>query len=254
MKNIIKALGIRFQIQENEKERIQFQKEFFLDRSSFQVQCGPFKGLTYPFANSLGSAFFPKILGSYECELWPVLEEFRKRGYELVFDVGCAEGFFAAGLAYLLKPKKVFAFDIDPLSQNCVENLAKANDVDEVVEYVLGNFELGKAQSLETRNLVFMDVEGAENQLFNGVNPSHFTNSDFLIECHVWENPNFAQELMEMFDATHTGRVISSWDKERKRHLFSGQISHYSRVIQDLWLEEGRRMTTDWLVLMAKNG
>jgi hypothetical protein len=39
------------------------------------VSGGPFKGMLYPSAQAYGSALLPKLLGSYESELHPALEE-----------------------------------------------------------------------------------------------------------------------------------------------------------------------------------
>ena len=56
------------------------------------VANGPFKGMRYAAAQSVGSALLPKLLGSYESELHGALEEMFVRKYTTVVDIGCAEG------------------------------------------------------------------------------------------------------------------------------------------------------------------
>jgi hypothetical protein len=59
------------------------------------VANGPFKGLRYPSVHTFGSALFPKLLGSYESELHPVLGGMMGNGYTTVVDIGCGEGYCA---------------------------------------------------------------------------------------------------------------------------------------------------------------
>src|SRR6478672_6897407 len=63
------------------------------------VQHGPFKGMKYPGVNSVGSALIPKLLGSYERELHPLIDSICAGQYDQVVDIGCAEGYYAVGLA-----------------------------------------------------------------------------------------------------------------------------------------------------------
>jgi hypothetical protein len=39
-----------------------------------KVVTGPFQGMRYIY-RSVGSSWFPKVLGTYEKELWPVVEQ-----------------------------------------------------------------------------------------------------------------------------------------------------------------------------------
>jgi methylase of polypeptide subunit release factors len=59
------------------------------------------------------SILVPKLLGSYEAELHPVLDQVIRNNYETIIDVGCAEGYYAVGLALSLPTTHVHAFDID---------------------------------------------------------------------------------------------------------------------------------------------
>lgn len=63
------------------------------------VKSGPFRGLQYIVAESICSALVPKLLGSYESELHETLERLLCNDYDLVLDIGCAEGFYAVGIA-----------------------------------------------------------------------------------------------------------------------------------------------------------
>src|SRR5271170_382684 len=63
------------------------------------VRNGPFAGMRYARPLPEGSIFFPKLLGSYEAELQAHFERVIGTDYSAIVDVGCADGYFAVGLA-----------------------------------------------------------------------------------------------------------------------------------------------------------
>ena len=76
------------------------------------VAGGPFQGLRY-IRESVGSAWAPKMLGTYEKELWPVVDVLIRRRPRWIVDVGAAEGYYAVGLAMRLGAAQVVAFEAD---------------------------------------------------------------------------------------------------------------------------------------------
>jgi protein-L-isoaspartate O-methyltransferase len=54
-----------------------------------------------------------KLLGAYEHSLHDVLLKPVSRQPDPIINVGCAEGYYAVGLARLLPDATVYAFDID---------------------------------------------------------------------------------------------------------------------------------------------
>ena len=51
------------------------------------VRNGFFKGLKYFSFETIGSSIFPKLLGSYEIELMPVLDSFKNNNYKNIVDI-----------------------------------------------------------------------------------------------------------------------------------------------------------------------
>ena len=94
------------------------------------VRHGVFKGMRYPEARSSGSALYPKLLGSYERELEPILETICQRPYGQVVDVGCAEGYYAVGLAMRMPSARVYAYDTNAEAIRLCRQLAQANNVE----------------------------------------------------------------------------------------------------------------------------
>ena len=80
------------------------------------VRGGPFDGMQ--FTTDCRWPGFPTYLtGNYEAELHEALEEFIATRPDVVVDVGCAEGYYAVGLALRLPEAHVYAYDIDERGQ-----------------------------------------------------------------------------------------------------------------------------------------
>src|SRR5437660_11467263 len=75
-----------------------------------QVRQGPFAGMRY-IDRAIGSAYLPKLLGTYECELAAIIEEVCARGPRLIIDLGAAEGYYAVGLALRNPQARVVGFE-----------------------------------------------------------------------------------------------------------------------------------------------
>src|SRR5277367_5483480 len=86
----------------------------YLEKNGPVVRNGPFSGMIYPREAALNRHSIPKLLGTYEMELHPVLDLVAKRHYDCVIDIGSAEGYYAVGLARLLMVP-VYAYDPEPV-------------------------------------------------------------------------------------------------------------------------------------------
>jgi hypothetical protein len=100
----------------------------FISRHGARVLGGPFAGMAYVSEASEG-ALVPRLLGTYEDELHPYLRAFAAEGLDTVIDVGCAEGYYAVGLARLMPEVTVQAYDIDEKARRACAGLAEQNGV-----------------------------------------------------------------------------------------------------------------------------
>lgn len=133
-----------------------------------EVLSGIFKGLKYPSYRSFGSSLLPKLLGSYEDELHLFFQKFSQNKYSDIVDVGCAEGYYAVGLALLFPEAKVCAYDISPKALNLCKKMAILNKTYDRTDFkqkcdrdVLLNFQV------KGRGLLICDCEGYESELFD---------------------------------------------------------------------------------------
>lgn len=98
------------------------------------VLSGPFKGMKYGSVISQCSLHYPKLLGTYESELHPWIQQVSDCSYEVVVDVGAAEGYYAVGFARLMPAAKVIAYELDPGARKQLSKLASLNDLSRQVE------------------------------------------------------------------------------------------------------------------------
>jgi hypothetical protein len=164
------------------------------------VQSGPFAGMAFLDRVSEG-AYIPKLLGSYEAELHGVIETACSAGYDTVVNVGCAEGYYAVGLARRLLSARVHAFDIDARAQQLCHQLAEMNGVADRLE-IAGELTGSDFAKFATgRTLVLCDIEGAEVELLDPDTHPALRHMDLLVEIHrvgdAWTSdllyPRFAQ-------------------------------------------------------------
>ena len=62
-----------------------------------RIFSGPFQGLYY-IGESIGSSYYPKILGIYEKELHGILVANRLDSFDKLVVIGAGEGYYAVGL------------------------------------------------------------------------------------------------------------------------------------------------------------
>lgn len=172
---------------------------------------GPFKGMKYSSLDSEGSSLLAKILGSYEDELDEIIYSILKNDYKEILDVGCAEGYYAVGLAMKMRDSKIFAYDNDKRAiELCREN-AKKNNV--IAKISFGEF--CSAQTLAEfkfsgKVLIISDCEGYEIELFTKDNFPNLKNCDILIEMHHLVHPHVKTYLENLFKDSHTIQIIKS--------------------------------------------
>src|SRR5215218_9023943 len=98
------------------------------------VRRGPFSGLRYPPADVANvTTLVPKLMGSYERELHVPMERLLEPRPSIVVNAGCADGYYAVGLARRLPEATVHAFDLEPRWRWICGRLARVNGVSERV-------------------------------------------------------------------------------------------------------------------------
>ena len=87
-----------------------------LEKEGTRVIQGPLRDLDF-IEQSAERCHIAKLLGCYEQRLQPYISAAIEKRYSTVLNIGCAEGYYAVGLARAMSDAKPLAFDTDPKAQ-----------------------------------------------------------------------------------------------------------------------------------------
>jgi 2-polyprenyl-3-methyl-5-hydroxy-6-metoxy-1,4-benzoquinol methylase len=214
------------------------------------VLSGPFAGMSMLPEVSWGDGdLAPKLLGCYESELHQAIAKAIAREPKNVINVGCAEGYYAVGMARALPQSQVFAFDTSTTAQAICGRAALANRVAARVGGTCTFDTLRDIISKDDRTLLLVDCEGAELQLLDPAQVPGIQACDVIVECHDFLDASITPTLRERFAATHDVEVVS--EGPRNPNQFPSLQRWQS---SDRWLavNENRPMTMNWLVCWAR--
>jgi hypothetical protein len=231
-------------------------KNLYRPGAVIQVLTGPFRGLLYLDEIVFGP-ITPKWLGSYESEIQDIIEAICQREYHQIINLGCAEGYYAVGLAWRNPTCRVFAFDTDPLSRIQTRRLARINNLSSRVS-IRGYCAHDELQRLATpRSLFLIDIEGHEISLLDPSKAPAIRQSDILVEVHETDSSNDLSTteslLRDRFEMSHTieRRVpsdCSAWI-QRNHQVWHSRLT--SAEVLDA-VNEYRSDRQVWLWMQAK--
>ncbi len=257
-RKVVTATIVRFaNFFEWEKGKLELDAENVVNTISpdLTVKHGPFKSMVFPHLNFTYCPIIPMILGSYERELHPIIEGICQEGlYSEVIDIGCAEGYYAVGLAMRMPDVKVLAFDIDENARELCHKLASKNGVSEQLT-IKGECspEILPTIDVRTRALVVVDCEGCEKTLFTKENVLQMTKHDYLIEVHDCVDITISQVLRDVFEETHEIKVIQTIDDIKKVQTYDYiELQGYDLEKRRKILSEYRNSAMEWFYITSK--
>lgn len=219
--------------------------DWLYDQTKGIVQSGPFKGMLLPVEESWGDGNLScKLLGCYEQELHDDIEREIARLSLLpepqIIDIGCAEGYYAVGMARRLPKASVYAVDISKTALTVTEWAAGLNGAKVTTNArPIGDIVLAP-------DLVIVDCEGAEvNYLGLDKWPS-LAHATIIVECHGFEGNPITQTLEARFAGTHGIKNIIEGGRDPNQFVMLRGMHSLDR-----WLavSEGRPCMMDWLVM-----
>ena len=214
----------------------------------YVVLDGPFAGMRY-VPQAAGSSLLPKLLGCYEAELHPTLASIINSNYRQVVDIGCAEGYYAVGLAMKIPDARIFGFDIDMRARQLCKDLAEANGVADRV-LVAGECTGEQlATLLDERTLVICDCEGCELGVLNpGVVPS-LSLSDVLVELHDFIDGSISKTIVSRFTATHDIALIDTAERDPSNWPV---LESFNKFDQRVAVAEFREEKMQWAFMRSR--
>jgi len=214
-----------------------------------EVRAGPFRGMKYIDHSSEG-CHIPKILGCYEHELQPFFEAAIATGYEDVVNVGCAEGYYAVGLALRMPQTRVHAYDIDPSARKMCERVAGQNAVATRVRVAEAFTSATFREFAGRRALFLIDVEGSERDLIAAAPGAELAGFDFIIECHDAAPAKMSSPLRSHLEPTHASALITHRIAAPQLPPLFENLGHLDQLLA-VW--EWRGHPTPWLVAASRS-
>ena len=198
-------------IELNHKKQLLHENRIKEKFNSLTVLNGLFKGMKYPEFYSAGSSLYAKLIGSYESELSGCLTDLFLNNYSEIIDVGCAEGYYAIGMAIKNPNARIFAYDIDSEAIIAAKKMAEINSVSSQLTFnSIFTSETLSDFSFTGKGLVLSDCEGFEIELFTQQSVKNLKNCDVLIELHDLYNELITPNLENVFKESHDVKYIYS--------------------------------------------
>jgi predicted O-methyltransferase YrrM len=221
-----------------------------LRQSGTVVASGPFQGMQF-LRRSAEGCHAPKLLGCYEREIHAVIEQIVRIPYAAVLNVGCAEGYYAVGLARLMPQTKVYAHDTDERARSSCRELAEQNGVAErvCVGGTVGHEAIAAFAGQKT--LLICDIEGAERELLEPAVCPALRDMDLLVESHDCFIPGLSDLLASRFRVSHSVEKISQSLADRQ---LPDQCARWGDLDRLLAIWEWRTGPTPWLWMQARAG
>jgi len=213
---------------------------------------GPFKGMRYSSLKSVGSALYPKLLGSYEQEISQAIRYIINQPYTAIVNIGCAEGYYAVGLGMRIRSAKVFAFDTNENALALCHMMGELNGVDLQTGLFCDKERLLELDRGE-KALIFCDCEGCEFDLLGCQISESMRNHDFLIETHDFVRINITKRILKEFTQTHDCEVYESIDDILKAYNYVfPELELFDLDERHKVLAEGRPKIMRWIFARAR--
>ncbi len=165
---------------------------------------GPCVGLRYP-TDRLDEIDAPvaKLLGIYEQQLHSPLTAAIEAGRRVFVDVGCAEGYYAVGLALDSGDLQVYAYDLARSARAFCGDLAGSNGCADRVR-VGGRCDVGQLRGLPLDNAFLLaDIEGAEFDFFSSDVVELLSHTIVIVELHRSPDDPLAIGMIDRFAPSH---------------------------------------------------
>jgi hypothetical protein len=221
----------------------------YIARQGTVVHSGIFRGMTFLDHSTEEGAMMPRLLGTYESELHPHFRAFVEESLDAVIDVGCAEGYYAVGLARMAPSVTVHARDIDEKARTACAELAQRNGVADRVR-IGGRFEAEDFQAfVGQRALVLVDAEGAEADILDPVRAPALADMSIIVETHDVFRPGSEALLKSRFSPTHDIVRVEQQPKTFDMPDWMRTLTHLDQLLA-VW--EFRLAPTPWLVMRPR--
>ena len=220
-----------------------------LQAQGTMVMQGPLAGMDF-LSQSAEGCHIAKLLGCYEQPLQPFIEQAITNAYPTILNIGCAEGYYAVGMARRMPITQVLAFDLNPKAQEVCTALAQKNKVTNRVKVGALFKPEDFAKYTNQKVLLLCDIEGAEKDLLKPELAPTLKGMDLIVESHECIIPGITQILIDRFKDTHQITLVQDNGQRQLKDApqWFNNLAHLDQLLAT-W--EWRSGPTPWLVMNA---
>jgi hypothetical protein len=214
---------------------------------------GPFAGMWY----GIRVPHLPAYLGTYELELRPLLAQLARSPFDVLLNVGAADGYYAVGLGRLWPRARIVAFELLPAKQANLRRVAAENGIDRRlrIEGACTPGRLDEVTRAAARPLVWMDADGAEMELLDPRLAPGLRRAEIVVELHEYLVPHAREALEERFAPTHASDLVHGEDRRVEQFPLRGRFwrTALGRATACEAMQERRPARQDWLHLRPRD-
>ncbi len=190
-----------------------------------------------------------KLLGCYESYLHEHIIEFINPPPKRVLDIGSAEGFYAVGIARLLRREHTTIFASDVLAE-CREVCRQNAELNKVRVVQLSQLTPANLSMLaEHGSLIIMDCEADEGEMADPMNVPRLKDCNLIIECHDFMRRGVTPFLLDKLRITHHVKLVKAYDKPAGEFPVLNELPEVDRTIA---VTEQRPRDTNFIVARSK--
>lgn len=230
-----------------DRRRTRLQNEIALLTNN-EISDGPFAGV-WLIPTWWGGNRGNMLLGFYEQELAAAIEEVIAWRPDVIIDVGCAEGYYAVGMARRVLDAENFAYDVSPFARAACRQAAKLNGVYVTVLRQCTASELRTRSEAAARPFMLLDCEGGETELLID-HDYNFPNARILVECHDYKDRRITPSLLGKFAATHSIATITETERDPLASPITEILPSWKQDALRAVLCERRPEKMHWLYLV----
>ena len=219
--------------------------------ASREILHGPFRGIKYPTSGHSAPARHAMMVGSCESCLHPVIHDLLDRNYVKIYNLGCAEGYYVAGMAKLFPKALIYGYDINPLAIDLSEKMVSANNSSSRVHlfnHALQHDDLRRFDPSD-RSLILCDIGGGERSLFSKDNVQSLLSADLIVELHDFVYPGTKNHVIDVFKDTHDVSIVKQTpvDFTKFPSLLPLPVCEAMKLT-----EEKRQRQMEWAVILSR--
>ena len=188
-------------------------------------------------------------------ELHSTIKQVIDNKYDQIINIGCAEGYYAVGLAIRLPNAEILAYDIDSEARDLTLEMATLNGVSERV-FINKNFDTNSFKKIDfnKKTLIISDIEGYERYIFVPSVLNYLKKCSLIIETHDWVDIQISSNLEKIFSPTHNIKsILSVGDNIKAKTYKFKELKDADLLTKFRIFEEGRRFVDEWLIMSPKN-